>query len=536
MVKISKSIFTSIVLLLFFVYGYLLFKNLSHYPFWDDEANTALYARNLLQSGELNAFDGRNLLGYSNGIELNADLNNIIIPPFQYYITAISFSVFGENNFTARLPFALMGLLSFAFFFLIQRELFKNKGLILINMIIFTANVAFILYMRQCRYYAPTALFFLVNIYLLLRYFKSSNYFYLLAYFLSSFLLFISQYNAALAILFVLAISYGYAEQWKLKKRKVLAFILTNSMLLLAIGAFLYLNNPFENASAYSSQGFNLPYKFYVFYRGLLSFDRFAILSFPLVIFFFYFQRKQKNPDLKGISNLLLFFLLNLFVFSFFSVKFAARYIIYLFPVAFMIEGYVIKGIWRWPTKYARYIASGFLIVLILSSALFVSTEKEAELELLNIKVNSPLLAYVDEIHSEHPTNYSKLIDFLNSKTARNQKVAIFPVFMSCPLIYYTGNQYLFINQIGREKKIKKKLPEYVFNNSTDPDYLIICGPDIKNKQQILQQFHSMYEFAELIDFYYKDTTRPEFNWRHFDVYESYDPQTEAIYIFTKVI
>ena len=54
---------------------------MGQYYFWDDEANTAIYARNLLKTGELNAFDGRNLIGYSNGIELDQELNNVIISP-----------------------------------------------------------------------------------------------------------------------------------------------------------------------------------------------------------------------------------------------------------------------------------------------------------------------------------------------------------------------------------------------------------------------------------------------------------------------
>jgi len=41
---------------------------LSNHAFWDDEAGTALFARNLLKTGELTAWDGVNLNGYNHSL------------------------------------------------------------------------------------------------------------------------------------------------------------------------------------------------------------------------------------------------------------------------------------------------------------------------------------------------------------------------------------------------------------------------------------------------------------------------------------
>ena len=112
-----RRAFYPIIAFLFILFAFLLFKNLGQYPFWDDEANTAIFSRNLLQTGQLTAFDGRNLAAYSNGIELNSHLNNVVIPPLQYYITACSFKLFGKATFLPAFLLQLWGFFVLSSFF-----------------------------------------------------------------------------------------------------------------------------------------------------------------------------------------------------------------------------------------------------------------------------------------------------------------------------------------------------------------------------------------------------------------------------------
>ena len=87
--------------------SYLLIQGLSNNYFWDDEANTALFANNIIKTGLPYAWDQRNIIAFRNGEELNNNLVNVYMPPLQYYIEALSFSIFGVSTFSGRFIFVL---------------------------------------------------------------------------------------------------------------------------------------------------------------------------------------------------------------------------------------------------------------------------------------------------------------------------------------------------------------------------------------------------------------------------------------------
>ena len=74
---------------------------------WSDEANTANFARNILQSGLPTAFDGQNLIMYDNCFELSKDLLLKRIPWLPYYLGAASIWLFGDTTEGVRLLYAL---------------------------------------------------------------------------------------------------------------------------------------------------------------------------------------------------------------------------------------------------------------------------------------------------------------------------------------------------------------------------------------------------------------------------------------------
>ena len=91
----------------------LVFPQLGRRPFWDDEANTAIYARNLVRFGRITAWDGVNLSGYAAGGALGDDLGQELrVPTLPAYVAADSMELFGQTTFAGRLPFALCGVLS----------------------------------------------------------------------------------------------------------------------------------------------------------------------------------------------------------------------------------------------------------------------------------------------------------------------------------------------------------------------------------------------------------------------------------------
>ena len=80
---------------------------------WGDEADTGVYARNILTYGYPTSYDGRNLSLYKNGYMVNKNFLRKNIPWMQFYIGALSLSIFGNDTAGLRILFALIGLAAF---------------------------------------------------------------------------------------------------------------------------------------------------------------------------------------------------------------------------------------------------------------------------------------------------------------------------------------------------------------------------------------------------------------------------------------
>ncbi|MFQ5901844.1 MAG: ArnT family glycosyltransferase [Thermodesulfobacteriota bacterium] len=144
----------------------LLFKNLGNIYLWQDEAETAVISQNILKFSLPMAWDGRNLVSQSPDEELhNSEYVWVQHPWFQYYVTALSFFIFGKSTFAARFPFALFGLLSIVFVYYLTLQLTKEKGTSLFAGFLSAISLPLILYSRQCRYYSAVMFFSLLAIY-----------------------------------------------------------------------------------------------------------------------------------------------------------------------------------------------------------------------------------------------------------------------------------------------------------------------------------------------------------------------------------
>ncbi len=140
----------------------LAFHGLTNHLFWDDEANTALFGRNLLKTGNLTAWDGRNLIGYRGGAELDENLVNIYMPPLQYYVAAAGLYLFGESTFGGRVLFVIAGLAGIAVLAVFMRHLAPHDFPWWLPSFFLGATPAYLLYIRNCRYYSLGVLFTLM--------------------------------------------------------------------------------------------------------------------------------------------------------------------------------------------------------------------------------------------------------------------------------------------------------------------------------------------------------------------------------------
>lgn len=135
----------------------LAFTGITNDKLWDDEANTAIFAQNLLAKGSLNAWNGRNVIGFRDGAELDENLDNVYMPPLQYGIAAAGITLLGDDELGLRAPFVLIGLACLVALAALARNLFGEGFPWWLPPWLAALSPAFLLYARNARYYSPGA-------------------------------------------------------------------------------------------------------------------------------------------------------------------------------------------------------------------------------------------------------------------------------------------------------------------------------------------------------------------------------------------
>ena len=185
--------------------AYLCLVNLDYAALWHDEAPTALIGRNLLQRGDITGWDGRNLVGGTNGRTLNEDLRDVL-PPLTYVLNAAGMAVFGVNETGARIMPALIGILSLGLLHLLLRQhLAGRPRLILFCVVLAAWSPQLLLYFRQSRYFAFMAFAVIAVFYLYERWWRSGRGIDLAALTLVAALAFFNHYTGGAATMLALA-------------------------------------------------------------------------------------------------------------------------------------------------------------------------------------------------------------------------------------------------------------------------------------------------------------------------------------------
>ncbi|MCY4373696.1 MAG: glycosyltransferase family 39 protein, partial [Spirochaetaceae bacterium] len=187
------------------VAAYLCLVNLDYAALWHDEAPAALIGRNLLQRGDITGWDGRNLVGGTNGRTLNEDLRDVL-PPLTYVFNAAGMAVFGVNETGARIVPALIGILSLGLLHLLLRQhLAGHPRLILFSLLFAAWSPQLLLYFRQSRYFAFMAFGMIAVFYLYERWWRSGRGADLAALTLVATLAFFNHYTGGAATMLALA-------------------------------------------------------------------------------------------------------------------------------------------------------------------------------------------------------------------------------------------------------------------------------------------------------------------------------------------
>ena len=116
------------ILLLMAMFGFAFFQNLGRFPLIEpDEGRYAEIPREMLERWDFIT----PLLDYVKYFEK---------PPLHYWLVSLSMSLFGQNEFAARFPGALMGLLSVVLVYHTGRKLFDRRAGMLAALILGTCN------------------------------------------------------------------------------------------------------------------------------------------------------------------------------------------------------------------------------------------------------------------------------------------------------------------------------------------------------------------------------------------------------------
>ena len=131
----------------------LLLPALGAVRLWQDEAETALLGRNALHSGLPRVWDGRNLVAqyYSLDFDRHLLFQKGWLPA---YATAASFALLGETTLAARLPFVLTGLVTLLLCRRLALRLGGGELEAFLAAALLASSLPFLLYARQCRWYA----------------------------------------------------------------------------------------------------------------------------------------------------------------------------------------------------------------------------------------------------------------------------------------------------------------------------------------------------------------------------------------------
>lgn len=142
---------------------------------WRDEATTANWGREMAMSNRLipTVWNGEQLLVQgSRGHDFNDKFQPAMQGWLQFYVSALSFKLFGINTFTARFLFTLIGVAGIALFFLIFRDLFGSQKLALLAAGLAMLSLPYLHYARQSRYYVLVMVLALALIYEFVKIFK----------------------------------------------------------------------------------------------------------------------------------------------------------------------------------------------------------------------------------------------------------------------------------------------------------------------------------------------------------------------------
>lgn len=442
MAEPSHRVYSSYVpiLLILALGAFLLLFHLDQRPFWQDEAETACLAKNVLKYGVPRAFDGVNIISQEAGHEYDDNFLWRWSPWLQIYVTAGAFYLGGLTTYAGRFPFAVMGLMCIFLVYRLVRRNFGNRTWALWAAGFLTCSVVFLLFARQCRYYSLGAVLTLASLYAFEEDWESKFWPALLLC-LSVGLLFHTNYLlfSGYIVPAFLAAVWLFPQKFSLKK--TLLIIIFTGIIILP-GLFLFKIYQQSELMNFIFIPLNLEQYFSGIFQYMLPLPIFLYLVWRWRRIFWNRSAIPADPGERFVLFLVLIILGNIFLLSL-APQCEHRYLVHLYPLGAIIVGWVICQAWRYYKISAVLLAflllfTNWLNLMPLYWLHIANRPTDTNRHMLTFP-NLPLKLYLTELFLGYPDVNQNFIEFF--QTHGRPGDIILTTYGDLPLQFYTSYQ-----------------------------------------------------------------------------------------------
>ncbi|MGA3114624.1 MAG: glycosyltransferase [Syntrophobacteraceae bacterium] len=474
--------------------AFLLLYRLDHRPFWQDEAETACLARNVLKYGIPIGFDGVNLVSQEEGREYRTDYVWRWSPWAQIYVAAAAFKVGGLGTTAGRFPFALIGLVSiWLVYFLVMRR-FDDIGWARLSALFLTFMVPFLLFSRQCRYYSLGGFLTLVFIFAF-RGKWQSRLGPAAALVACMVLLFYTNYLLLFSFAASFAVSALLLYREELPVWRIVWMVIAAAALIIPGLGFYQLGQ--------QSGLMDLTLYPYQFGRYLEEVCRYVV-PLPLGVALLWRWRRlldaKRHPD-SPAEKFVIF--LSIIIFVSITIlalvpQYSFRYLVHLLPLCAIILAWITLQVWQ----FSRFSAVFLALLLICTNWLHV-----IPMDLLGMErpplndfnmlstPNIPLRLFLLEINSDEQDSDQGIANFLNAHAQPGDTVMT--TYGDLPLQFYTSCRVL--------GSLQGKVPEL----ARLPDWVIVRHHPGRNRDALLFDSEEYVRWRLRLDEGYKAVALP---------------------------
>ncbi|MBF0565893.1 MAG: glycosyltransferase family 39 protein [Nitrospirae bacterium] len=455
---------TTILLCLIFIVGaFFYLYRLDSRVLWEDESITANLAVNILKYGIPMGDDGKNRLVFNSPGDINKENVWVYSPWLSEYITAVSFAIFGKNEFAARLPFAVLGFLSVVFLFYVVWDIFKDRRMALIALLLLVTSEILILHSRQCKYYAIAVfmqVLFIYGFYMVLKRKRPGIVFIVIALTCQ----FYSNYMFVPGnLLLLLFAGLVFRKKYPGVFYDVIMAAMIVSVFALIWVIYAHLWVQFVNTGT----GYYHYYSKFLFYLMEINMAMFPLLLLLLLVYF----RKSDFVVVNDVSKDMIFFILVMIPFQIvFIINFPiifTRYIIVLVPAFIVLQSLILRK----TPPLLRYMVLGILCFTNLIGYVGLYSFKPVrtitptiEVQLLRITLMN---IFVERI-SPYVNRTEEVIAFLNENTQPGQSLLVSGYETEFPVIFYTQLKVLNPQYV---KSQNIEMPDWIFPQTVSGSY-----------------------------------------------------------------